>query len=101
MAVYVPLGRRTEFFADYLHAQQTLADMRQEIMAVLQDADVVAMPTGSTCGDAWHAEPVVIRGRELPARSRAVYRHDLACLVGHPTVSVPCGFGMGIRFPLA
>jgi Asp-tRNA(Asn)/Glu-tRNA(Gln) amidotransferase A subunit family amidase len=44
---------REQPFADYLHAQQTLACMRQEIVAVLQDVDVVAMPTGSTFGDTW------------------------------------------------
>ena len=63
--------------------------MRQEIVAVLHDVDVIAMPTGSTFGDAWDAETVVIRGRELPARSRAVYRNGLASLVGHPTAPAP------------
>jgi len=74
--------------------------MRQEIVAVLQDVDVVAMPTGSTFGDRWDAETVVIRGREVPARSRAVYRNGLASLVSHPAVSVPCGFGMGDTLPI-
>jgi aspartyl-tRNA(Asn)/glutamyl-tRNA(Gln) amidotransferase subunit A len=91
---------REQSFADYLHAQQTLAYMRQEIVAVLQEVDVVAMPTGSTFGDIWDAETVVIRGREVPARSRAVYRNGLASLVGHPAVSVPCGFGMGDTLPI-
>ena len=67
---------------------------------MLQEVDVVAMPTGSTFSDTWDAETVGIRGRELPARSRAVYRHGLASLVGHPAVSVPCGFGMGDTFPI-
>ena len=91
---------REQSFADYLHAQQTLAYMRQEIVAVLQDVDVVAMPTGSTFGDTWDAETVVIRGRKVPARSRAVYRNGLASLVGHPALSVPCGFGMEDTFPI-
>jgi aspartyl-tRNA(Asn)/glutamyl-tRNA(Gln) amidotransferase subunit A len=91
---------REQSFADYLHAQQMVARMRQEMVAVLHDVDVVAMPTGSTFGDTWNAEAVVIRGRELPARSRAVYRNGLASLVGHPAVSVPCGFGMGNTLPI-
>jgi aspartyl-tRNA(Asn)/glutamyl-tRNA(Gln) amidotransferase subunit A len=91
---------REQSFADYLHAQQTLAWIRQEIVAVLQDVDVVAMPTGSTFGDAWNTETVVIRGREVPARSRAVHRNGLASLVGHPALSVPCGFGMGETLPI-
>jgi Asp-tRNA(Asn)/Glu-tRNA(Gln) amidotransferase A subunit family amidase len=91
---------REQSFADYLHAQQTVAYLRQEIVAVLQEVDVVAMPTGSTFGDTWDAETAVIRGREVPARSRAVYRNGLASLVGHPAVSVPCGFGMGNTLPI-
>jgi Asp-tRNA(Asn)/Glu-tRNA(Gln) amidotransferase A subunit family amidase len=67
---------------------------------VLQEVDVVAMPTGSTFGDIWDAETVIIRGREVPARSRAVYRNGLASLVGHPAVSVLCGFGKGDSFPI-
>jgi aspartyl-tRNA(Asn)/glutamyl-tRNA(Gln) amidotransferase subunit A len=69
-------------------------------MAVLQEVDVIAMPTGSTFGDAWDAETAIIRGREVPARSRAVYRNGLASLTGHPAVSVPCGFGLGGTFPI-
>jgi len=91
---------REQPFAEYLHAQQAVAGMRQEIVAVLQDVDVVAMPTGSTFGDTWGAATAVIRGREVPARSRAVYRNGLASLVGHPAVSVPCGFGMGDTLPI-
>src|SRR5436189_5645126 len=60
---------REQPFADYLHSQQTLAYMRQEIVAVLQDVDVVAMPTGSTFGDTWDAATGVIRGRKVPAGS--------------------------------
>jgi hypothetical protein len=87
-------------FADDLHAQQALAYMRQEIVAVLHDVDVIAMPTGSTFGDTWDTETVIIRGRQVPARSRAVYRNGLASLVGHPAMSVPCGFGMGETLPI-
>jgi Asp-tRNA(Asn)/Glu-tRNA(Gln) amidotransferase A subunit family amidase len=36
-----------------------------------------------------------MRGRDLPAHLRAVYRNGRASLVGHPAVSVLCGFGMG------
>jgi aspartyl-tRNA(Asn)/glutamyl-tRNA(Gln) amidotransferase subunit A len=86
-------------FADYLHAQQVRATITHELLAVLHDVDVIAMPTGSTFGDAWDAETAVIRGREVPARSRAVYRNALASLSGHPALSVPCGFGLGETFP--
>lgn len=91
---------RAQSFADYLHAQQQRAVICQELVAVLQDVDVIAMPTGSTFGDTWDAETVVMRGRQAPARSRAVYRNAMASLSGHPAVSVPCGFGLGDTFPL-
>ena len=91
---------RAQSFADYLHAQHARALICQELTAVLRQVDVIAMPTGSTFGDAWDAETVVIRGREAPARSRAVYRNAMASLSGHPEVSVPCGFGLGDTFPI-
>jgi aspartyl-tRNA(Asn)/glutamyl-tRNA(Gln) amidotransferase subunit A len=91
---------RAQPFADYLHAQQQRALICQEAVAVLKQVDVIAMPTGSTFGDDWNAETVVIRGRERPARSRAVYRNGLASLTGHPALSVPCGFGLNNTFPI-
>jgi aspartyl-tRNA(Asn)/glutamyl-tRNA(Gln) amidotransferase subunit A len=91
---------RQQPFADYLHAQQQRAFLCQETVAVLQAVDMIAMPTGSTFGDTWDAETVVIRGREVPARSRAVYRNGLASLTGHPALSVPCGFGLGDTLPI-
>ena len=91
---------RAQPFADYLRAQQQRAWICQEAIAVLKAVDVIAMPTGSTFGDAWNAETVVIRGRERPARSRAVYRNGLASLTGHPALSVPCGFGLQDTFPI-
>jgi aspartyl-tRNA(Asn)/glutamyl-tRNA(Gln) amidotransferase subunit A len=87
-------------FADYLHAQHMRAFLCQETVAVLKEVDVIAMPTGSTFGDTWDAETAIIRGREVPARSRATYRNALASLTGHPAVSVPCGFGMGDTLPI-
>ncbi len=91
---------REQPFADYLHAQHQRAWICQEAVAVLKTVDVIAMPTGSTFGDTWNAETVVIRGRERPARSRAVYRNGLASLTGQPALSVPCGFGLGDTFPI-
>jgi Asp-tRNA(Asn)/Glu-tRNA(Gln) amidotransferase A subunit family amidase len=91
---------RAQPFADYLHAQQQRALICQEAVAVLQQVDVIAMPTGSTFGDDWNAETVVIRGRKRTARSRAVYRNGLASLTGHPALSVPCGFGLNDTFPI-
>jgi len=91
---------RAQSFADYLHFEQERARIRQEVVGVLREVDVIAMPTGSTFGDAWDAETVVIRGRVAPARSRAVYRNAFASLTGHPELSVPCGFGLGGTFPI-
>jgi Asp-tRNA(Asn)/Glu-tRNA(Gln) amidotransferase A subunit family amidase len=91
---------RAQPFADYLHAQQQRALIGQEAVAVLKQVDVIAMPTGSTFGDEWNAETVVIRGRERTARSRAVYRNALASLTGHPALSIPCGFGLNDTFPI-
>ncbi|MCH7807113.1 MAG: hypothetical protein IH995_08235, partial [Proteobacteria bacterium] len=84
---------RNESFADYLHTQQFRARVTQEANAVLREVDVIAMPTGSTYGDAWDAETAIIRGREVSARSRAVYRNGVGSVSGHPALSVPCGFG--------
>jgi aspartyl-tRNA(Asn)/glutamyl-tRNA(Gln) amidotransferase subunit A len=91
---------RQQPFSDYLHAQQQRALICQEAVAVLHEVDVIATPTGSTFGDAWDAETAIIRGRQVPARSRAVYRNALASLTGHPAVSVPCGFGMNDTLPI-
>lgn len=91
---------KSQSFADYLHAQHARASICQEVTAVLRAVDVIAMPTGSTFGDLWDAESVVIRGRVASARSRAVYRNAMASLTGHPAVSVPCGFGLGDTFPI-
>ena len=91
---------RKQSFAGYLHTQQLRARIKQEATAVLREVDVIAMPTGSTYGDAWDAETAVIRGREVSARSRAVYRNGVASVAGHPALSVPCGFGMGDTLPI-
>lgn len=91
---------RTQTMAEYLHAQQRRAVICQELNAALHEVDVIAMPTGSTFGDTWDAETVVIRGRQAPARSRAVYRNALASLSGDPAISVPCGFGLDDTFPI-
>ena len=91
---------RAQSFADYLHAQHARASIHQEMNDVLREVDVIAMPTGSTFGDAWNAETTTIRGREVPARSRAVYRNATASLSGQPALSVPCGFGLGDRLPV-
>ncbi len=48
---------REQPFADYLHAEQQRAWIRQEAVAALKTVDVIAMPTGSTFGDAWNAKP--------------------------------------------
>lgn len=39
---------------------------------VPREVDVIAMSSGSTFGDAWNAGTTTIRGRDVPARSRAV-----------------------------
>ena len=87
-------------FSEYMHAQHGRARITQEVRDALTQVDVIAMPAGSSFGDAWNAETVTIRGRVAPARSRAVYRNAIASLTGHPEISVPCGFGLGDRFPI-
>jgi aspartyl-tRNA(Asn)/glutamyl-tRNA(Gln) amidotransferase subunit A len=87
-------------FAEYIHAQQKRMAIRQEVVAVLQTVDAIAMPTGSTIGDRWDATTAVIRGREVPARSRAVYLNGMASQTGLPAISVPCGFAKEGRFPV-
>lgn len=87
-------------FADYLHGQQKRMAIRQEAISALQTVDVIAMPTGSTIGDKWDAVTANIRGREVPARSRAVYLNGLGSQTGLPAISVPCGFAKEGRFPV-
>ena len=85
---------------DYFQGHLKVALIRQEVNAVLRVVDLIAMPTGSTYGDAWDSETAVIRGRTVPAPSRAVYRNGMASVCGHPAVSVPCGFGNEGRWPI-
>ena len=85
---------------DHFEAVLKLTSLRQEVNAILRDVDVIAMPTGSTYGDAWDAQTAVIRGRTVPARSRAVWRNGMASVCGHPAVSVPCGFGNNDTWPI-
>ena len=89
-----------ESTVDYLRLLQHRALIKQEANEVLRKVDVIAMPTGSTYGDAWDANTVVIRGKTVQARSRAVYRNALASICGHPAVSVPCGFGHNDTWPI-
>ena len=85
---------------DYIRAQYLRARIRQEAIAALNEVDVIAMPTGSTFGDKWDASTSIIRGREVSARSRAVYRNGFASVTGTPAVSIPCGFGLNDTFPI-
>lgn len=91
---------RQQTFAEYLHGQYKRAAIRQELVGILTQVDLVAMPTGNTIGDRWDATTAVIRGRTVPARSRAVYLNGLASQTGVPAMSVPCGFAKGGRFPV-
>lgn len=91
---------RQQTFAEYIHGQNKRAAIRQEITGVLTQVDVIAMPTGSTIGDKAEAATAVIRGRELPARSRAVYLNGMASQAGVPALSVLCGFAKEGRFPV-
>ena len=87
-------------FAEYLHGQQKRMAIRKEAISALHRVDVIAMPTGSTIGDKGDAVTVNIRGREVQARSRAVYLNGLASQTGLPAVSIPCGFAKEGRFPV-
>ena len=77
----------------HLRLLEQRALVKQETNEVLNTVDLIAMPTGSTWGDAWNDKEVTIRGMKWAARSRAIYRNSLASVCGHPAVSVPCGFG--------
>ena len=90
----------SQSFADYLHGQQKRMAIRQESIAVLKQVDVIAMPTGSTIGDKWDATTATIRGRTVPARSRATYLNGMASQTGLPAISIPCGFAKDERFPV-
>jgi Asp-tRNA(Asn)/Glu-tRNA(Gln) amidotransferase A subunit family amidase len=84
----------------YLRLLEHRALITQEANEALATVDLIAMPTGSTWGDAWDEKEVTIRGKKWAARSRASYRNSLASISGHPAVSVPCGFGNNGRWPI-
>ncbi len=90
----------TQSFAEYLHGQQKRMAIRQEAIAALQRVDAIVMPTGNTIGDKWDAITANIRGRDVPARSRAVYLNGMASQAGLPAISIPCGFAKEERFPV-
>ena len=85
---------------EYIRAQQKRIAIRQEVVSVLRQVDAIAIPTGSTIGDKWDATTAVIRGKTVPARSRAVYLNGMASQTGLPAISVPCGFAKDDRFPV-
>ena len=93
-------GAINEPVEKYLRIMERRARIKQEANEVLATVDLIAMPTGSTYGDAWDEKEVTIRGKKWPARSRATYRNGLASVCGHPAVSVPCGFGNNGRWPI-
>ena len=90
----------TQSFTEYLHGQQKRMAIRQEAIAALQRVDAIVMPTGNTIGDKWDAINANIRGRDVPARSRAVYLNGMASQAGLPAISIPCGFAKEERFPV-
>lgn len=94
------LQGRQATFTDFLHAQYTAAEIEQELVAALKQCDLLAFPTGSTHGDQADATTAIIRGKEVPARSRAVYLNGLASLTGYPAMSVPCGFAPSDGMPV-
>jgi aspartyl-tRNA(Asn)/glutamyl-tRNA(Gln) amidotransferase subunit A len=83
---------RAQPFHEYLHAMHKAARINQELFEELTKVDVIAIPTGATMGDRADSETTIIRGKEVPARSRAVYLNGLASMAGAPALSVPCGF---------
>jgi aspartyl-tRNA(Asn)/glutamyl-tRNA(Gln) amidotransferase subunit A len=91
---------RVQPFAEYLHALHKAAAIRQELDHVFRQVDVVAMPTGGTLNDACDAKTSVIRGKEVPSRSRAVHLNGLSSMTGVPALSVPCGFAVQGRLPV-
>ena len=50
--------------------------------------------------DAFDAITANIRGRDVPARSRAVYLNGMASQTGLPAISIPYGFAKEERFPV-
>jgi Asp-tRNA(Asn)/Glu-tRNA(Gln) amidotransferase A subunit family amidase len=95
-----PQGAIREPVEKHLRLLEQRALIKQEANEALATVDLIAMPTGSTYGDAWNEKEVTIRGRKWPARSRATYRNGLASICGHPAASVPCGFGNNGRWPI-
>ncbi len=91
---------REQPFAEYLAGLEQSAVIGQELAAAFREVDVIALPTGGTLNDRCDADTAVIRGREVPARSRAVYINGMASLAGTPAISVPCGFAVDNRLPV-
>ena len=83
--------------ADYVHAQRIRSRMRQEFHAVLNEVDIIALPTSHRT--AWPIGDGDAVGTLEPQNFRACFD-----MTGMPAVTLPCGFtaeGLPIGLQLA
>ena len=76
---------------DYLDAQESMRQARQEVDATLDRVDAIVIPTAPMEAPPMGAERVRVGDVEMPLRNALVDRNRLANFTGLPAISVPCG----------
>ena len=89
--LYVELGNYV-LAKDYLHAQRFRSLLGQEVAAVLETVDVLALPTLPITAQTLGKESITIRGKPDAVFGALIRNTEPFNLTGLPVVSVPCGF---------
>ena len=76
----------------YLHAQRVRAALRRDLLATLDEVDLLASPTTAIAAPRLDQQSVTIQGREMHIREGLLRITRVFSAVGLPAISVPCGF---------
>ena len=76
----------------YLHAQRVRAALRRELLATLDEVDILASPTTAIAAPKLEQQSVTIQEREVHIREGLLRITRVFSAVGLPAISVPCGF---------
>lgn len=79
----------------YLHAQQVRTKLRNELLTVMDQVDLIATPTTSIVAPYIDQEQVIIKGQSVSVREALLRITRVFSTVGFPAISVPCGFTKG------